>query len=108
MEGSLGHHEWHKIPPPIIERISKAALRLGNKIYEGNSHFDALTKMNLENPGWRDSGLGTPEDGFMTNTKRFVDRDEADIIALKAEQIDSSVGSLHSEDIDELRDGTHY
>jgi hypothetical protein len=37
--------------------------------------------------------------GFLTNKNRFVDRQEAGIIALKAKQIDTETQMLYSEDL---------
>lgn len=46
-----------------------------------------------------DDGVGEYVQGFLTNKNRFVDREEAAIIAYDAEQIDKEKKSLYSEDL---------
>lgn len=40
------------------------------------------------------------EEGFLTDTDRFVDRDQAFKIAVAARQVDSKMGWLDAEDLD--------
>lgn len=44
-------------------------------------------------------GIYEKEQGFLTNLNRFVDREEAAIIALKAGQITEEIKRLYSEDL---------
>jgi|SRR3989344_6463657 len=88
------------------ERIRCAAIKYKDEYFTGTTHADA----------WRDMTGKYPEtvlsyddgdrlDGFMTDTDRFVDREEALKIALKANQVvDGKEGSalggtLASEDL---------
>lgn len=56
-----------------MERIVKAAVRVGTEVYKGQSHLQALEdffqKTNQEVPD-------NAEDGFLTDTGRFVDFEE--------------------------------
>mgnify|MGYP005862301831 CR=1 FL=1 len=70
----------------IPEKIDQAAIRLGEKIYTGKNHADAIIAMEEDDPDW-DTSETNPEDGFVTNTGRYVDRDEAGRIAKKAGQL---------------------
>lgn len=44
-------------------------------------------------------GVGEYEQGFLTNTNRFVNRSEAARIAFKAKQITIKIETLYSEDL---------
>lgn len=72
------------------EKISAAAIKIGNEIYTGPTHFGALRKI-YEVPGLdADTVMQmvlSGEDGFVTDTGRFVTREEAFIIAQQAQQI---------------------
>ena len=74
-------------PPtaPTVERITEAASRFpttGN-VYTGATHVEALDKANEA----KEPIIGhIREEGFLTNTGRFVGRDEAYSIAKKAAQ----------------------
>lgn len=46
-----------------------------------------------------EDATGEHEQGFLTNTNRFVDRKEAAIIAFAASQIDTQIEILYSEDL---------
>lgn len=46
-----------------------------------------------------EDGVGEYEQGFLTNKNRFVDREEAAIIAFDANQIDEKKQTLYSEDL---------
>lgn len=62
----------------IMEKIAGAAIRVGTKIYVGTTHFEASEKyINLHEV------VAFPtEDGYVTDTGRFVDREEAFRIAV--------------------------
>lgn len=65
-----------------VEKITAAAVRKGDKIGLGNTHYEA--EADLTKTAGRNYGL---EYGFQTSTGRFVTRSEAADIALKAKQI---------------------
>lgn len=78
------------VSSPVAEWPAGAAIKVGEKVYSGVTHFDALQK---SVPGALERGLfaedlmdafkahhGTDTfgaDGFVTNLGRYVDRDEA-------------------------------
>ena len=65
------------------ERIAAAAIREGGTVYTGAHHHQIIRYMV---PMLKIQTV-TGEQGFITNTNRYVDRKEAAIIALAAEQI---------------------
>ncbi|OGY99670.1 MAG: hypothetical protein A3B13_01280 [Candidatus Liptonbacteria bacterium RIFCSPLOWO2_01_FULL_45_15] len=91
-----------------IERIQTAALLLGDQMYTGQTHLEALVALQKEHPDYNTwVGERAPKQGFITSTGRFVDRDEAGKIADNAEQLEHlesnsrrrARGDLHSEDL---------
>mgnify|MGYP003418770134 FL=1 len=46
-----------------------------------------------------EDGVGEYEQGFLTNTNRFVDRSEGAKIAFESGQIDKEIKTLYSEDL---------
>lgn len=86
------------------ERIKAAAIRIGDKVYEGTSHFDAVMAAAQDMRITEDEVLALNnqiEDGFTTSTGRYVDRTEADAIAKNSEQTDpaNDMGGLLSENM---------
>lgn len=101
------------------ERIVQTAIRIGDKIYSGRLHADAvrLARRSGAFPEWR-----TPaefeqawrrdepyqrhqwEEGFITNTGRFGDREEAADIAMVANQISEPTDSLDAGDLAEAQE----
>lgn len=79
------------------ERIKAAAIRVGDRVFTGITHVDAVEKAAAEGAlkggdtayfDELDDAAGMfDEDGFVTTTGRFVSRDEAYEIARKATQI---------------------
>ncbi len=69
------------------ERITASAIKIGERLFTGNTHSDAIGQMQEVYPKWVDSGLDAV-DGFVTSTGRFVLRDEAGEIAQRARQLD--------------------
>jgi hypothetical protein len=60
------------------EKIASAATKFDGKIYEGQTHADAYQKYKYETKKTdADAGAAYGGDGFITNTGRFVDREEA-------------------------------
>lgn len=88
------------------EFIICSAIRIENgKIYYGHRHHHCLQAMNGE-LSWdmnrQEIYKVKKEQGFITNKNRFVSREQAWIIAEKANQIkenSGSKGTLYSEDI---------
>lgn len=70
------------------ETITLSAIRLGEDIFTGKNHIDAISEMEGEYPDWAEDQECKPEDGFITSTGRFVQRDEAGLIAKRAGQLD--------------------
>lgn len=67
------------------EKIASAATKFDGKIYEGQTHADAYQKYKNETKkSDADAGVAYGGDGFLTNTGRFVDREEAQRIVDKA------------------------
>ena len=86
-------------PAPDIERLKSAAIVRDGKVYDGfRSHYDLRRSLGDVTP--QTSNLYDTE-GFTTTTGRFVDRAEAQDVALVAGQIRSAQGRpLLSSDID--------
>jgi len=98
LQGPDGYNSTIKMTTKTTrEKIVKAAIKRNGKVYTGFRHALVLDSMridgvvvNVENP------LKMDEQGFVTNTGRFVDRVEAANIAFKAGQIRSGISSLDS------------
>jgi len=84
-----------------MERIADAAI-MGNdgKIYSGRNHSIIINEYGADG---KFKGKGTSNQGFITDTGRFVGRKEAAEIAIAAEQCDATTlrlgGLLMSEDL---------
>jgi hypothetical protein len=67
---------------PAGERIAAAAVRVGDRVFTGSSHAEAMLKAEraLGKP-FEDLPLGPMPDGFVTTSRRFVSRHEAPDIA---------------------------
>lgn len=98
MNGHLENSRSGSNSPGKLERIKQAALLFGDEIYTGNNHIEALKALRSAHPHVK---FGELQDGFVTDTNRFVNRIDAGKIAVRAEQIDS-VGALQSEDISKI------
>lgn len=72
--------------------IMLAAIKYDGKIYLGKRHNNIIHKFAAE-------GVSKGEQGFLTDTCVFVDREEAAKIALEAGQIKKTKTWLYSEDI---------
>ncbi|MEX0918192.1 MAG: hypothetical protein WDZ93_03475 [Candidatus Paceibacterota bacterium] len=92
------------------EKIAASAVRFRDEVYTGKTHMDAIIEMEENNPDWHDSN-DSVEDGFVTSTGRYVERDEAWEIAKKSGQLDHHEPrkrnmedeALDAHDIQELR-----
>lgn len=90
-----------------IEAITKdepAAIMYGDQIFRGTSHMLAMMKLKAELPDFDD--FSSLVDGFITTQGRFVDREEAEVLAEKAHQLEGDSigyngdeGSLDSKDL---------
>lgn len=67
-----------------VEQIVGSALQFRGEIFKGTSHARALDELELVYPDWN-KDKERVIDGFMTNTGRFVLRDEAERISNKTE-----------------------
>ncbi len=76
------------IPNQEVEKIVASAIRLGEEIFTGKTHSDAIADMEETYPEWDKDEASKPEDGFLTNMGRFVNRTEAGEIAQKAKQLE--------------------
>ena len=63
-------------------RIAAAAVRVGDKIYIGSTHFEASLKF-INLPGMSEAKT---DDGYVTDTGRFLNREEAFWLALTSGQ----------------------
>lgn len=74
----------------MTEKIAAAAIRVGNDIFTGTTHFAAMRRI-IDTPGVDPNAVAQMvlrgEDGFITDTGRFVDRAEAFEIARQQDQI---------------------
>ena len=95
---------WYKELPTqrlLPKNIDKGIVVCGHR----HGHCIDIMKMlsGLRTVTFSPDGVGEHEQGFLTNTNRFVDREEAYIIAEKANQINDrvrgSAGTLYSEDL---------
>ena|SRR5208282_2291040 len=87
-----------------LEKITYAAVRLTNgHVYTGLFHGNALKKAHRvyakKSASYYSRLFGKSEDGFITNTGRFVDRDEAYRTAVKSGQI---TPKSHAEAVQDL------
>lgn len=71
-----------------MEKIVKAAINHKGKIYEGYRHGNIMQEIHEE--------VKPDEQGFLTDTGRFVSRVEAAKIAYEAGQIPNGIYSLDS------------
>jgi len=87
------------LPAPDVERLKCAAIMRDGKIHDGlRSHYELRSALGDRSP--QTSQL-TDVEGFLTTKGRFVDRAEAQDVALLAGQLRSAQGRpLLSSDID--------
>lgn len=84
------------------ESIASAAILFKGETFTGVNHGIAVQALEKAHPDWHTMGE-KPIQGFLTSTRRFVDREEAGEIAMKAEQLshldrpDEAASHLHSE-----------
>lgn len=77
-----------------MEQIEKPAIRVqGGRIFTGKDHAEILITIHTEDMKM----LNGREEGFVTNTGRFVSRREASSVAFKAGQIPEDSGPLSSQ-----------
>lgn len=74
-------------------KIVKAAIRIGNKIYECRRHFEGIQAAILDGA----DRINQDEQGFITDEGNFVSRAEAAKIAYEAGQTETIKNPLTSE-----------
>ncbi len=92
------------------EKIVAAAIQYrsntGIEIFQGQTHQEAVEMLERKYPEWAAEDYERYEDGFLTDTKRFVGKKEAGKIARAAGQLDhlsdeqkkEATGLLHTFD----------
>lgn len=95
---------WYKELPTQVhlpKNITKGLVVCGHR--HGHCIDTVKTLAGLRTVKISPDGVGETEQGFLTNTNRFVDREEAFLIAQKAEQLNNrergSSKTLFSEDL---------
>lgn len=86
---------WYKDFPPALyqpKNIDKGVVLCGHR-HTGIIHQHVILL------GKKQSEMGKYEQGFITNTNRFVNREEAAIIAFLSSQINEPKKQLFSEDL---------
>lgn len=84
MEGSSGVKKLELKSGPEKEQIKAPALRYQGQVFAGVSHIEAIAKLKKVFPNVH---LSYVEDGFVTTSGRFVDREEANNIAKENDQL---------------------
>lgn len=87
------------------ERVVAAAIRFQGEVFLGRTHGQAVLAMEKKYPRWQQMTDQPVEEGFSTTVGRFVDRQEADVIATAAAQVEEEA-RLHRVNSDEL-DSSH-
>jgi hypothetical protein len=103
-----------KIRPKQVqadETVVAAAIRFKKKIYTGVTHAEAFEKLEEEHPNLSDDEIirSMDSDGFITSRGRYIDRNDAMMVAAMAEQIkdvDEERGYLVSEALLSQKDFT--
>lgn len=81
----------------LPKNCDKGLVILGHR--HGQCIWTISSLLGLRTVTFAEDGTGEHEQGFLTNTNRFVDREEAAIIAYEAEQIREYKETLYSEDL---------
>lgn len=74
-------------------KIIKAAIKIGNKIYECRRHFEGIQAAVLDGA----DRVNQDQQGFITDEGKYVSREEAAKIAFKAGQTKKIKNPLMSE-----------
>lgn len=81
------------------ETIRASAVRtLDGTVFEAPAHFGAVQRANMAGKPWHDEDLG-----FVTSEGRFVTREQAELIALKAGQLKPDISDpsmIHAYDFE--------
>lgn len=80
-------------------KIAKSAIKYNGKIYTGIRHNLIAEEIRVDHKDYR---LKLEEQGFMTDTGKFVNREEAARIAFKTGQIPNGIYTLDSYQIFKL------
>lgn len=93
-----------------VEKVKMAAVRIGGEVFTGQMHFMAMEQAKVALTNF-DELKETMEQGFVTTTGRFIDREEAGKLADAVGQLehlsegehDSAVRRLDSHNLTELK-----
>lgn len=95
---------WYKdiplkkeIPQVRPKNIDRGLVILGHR--HGQCIWTVACLAGLRTATFAEDGTGESEQGFLTNTNRFVDRQEGAKIAFTAGQIKEKLKTLYSEDL---------
>ncbi len=89
--------EFSKIEHNVAqEKVESAAVCYNGKIYKASTHAMALLALGKEH---RKFSLEEIQQGFITSKGRFVDREQAEVIAKNASQTSVEENELHSENL---------
>lgn len=104
MERILCAAIWYKdiplkkdIPQVLPKNVHRGIVVLGHR--HGQCIWTVASLTGLRSVTNGEDATGESEQGFLTNTNRFVTRQEGAIIAFKAGQIDTDKETLFSEDL---------
>ncbi len=81
----------------LPKNCDKGLVILGHR--HGQCMWTIGSLLGLRTVTFAEDGTGEHIQGFLTNTNRFVDREEAAIIAFEAKQIKELKETLYSEDL---------
>ena len=96
---------------PSVEKVETAAVRVMGTVFTGQMHFLAFEKAKTAMPEV-DFASTVIEQGYLTNTGRFIDRAEAGRLADAAGQLeylskdehDSAVSRLDTHNLAEIKE----
>lgn len=71
-----------------MEHIQWAAIQFDDKVYVGRNHSECIAVIFKQTGKRQADARERPVQGFVTNTGRFVEREEAGRIAITVGQID--------------------
>ena len=87
---------------PRVEKVTLAAIKIGDEVFIGAHHVDAIEKVEAVYPDWTERAEEITE-GFITTTGRFVDRAVAGKIAKSGGQLEN-LGPAESRDAEQSLD----
>lgn len=84
---------------PAADKVDWAAIKVGDKVFKGQTHFGAAEKAAKELGIPFDQVAGLAQDGFLTTSGKFVDRAEAGRIVDTAGQHKSPLPGLRAKEL---------